>query len=153
MIRERAVCTCLALFQSNAHCPLPRFHCATMQAGTLCEACTCYRSKSSWDISDRSVVRSEIVHAQTAKVLKESSRCESVLRASFPFHSRTSKVQVKRPVGAGTHGHTGSTDVKSFARTLFVRASWQTKQQTDRQTEPKIKRCGPTRVCANAFMH
>ena len=58
MIRKRAVCTCFALLRSNAHCPLPRFHCATMQAGTLCEACICRRSKISWDISDRSVVRS-----------------------------------------------------------------------------------------------
>ena len=64
------------------HCPLPRFYFATVQVGMSCEACTCHRSKDQsgyltdqlWDLK-----------SSTPKVLKEARRCESVLRALFPF--------------------------------------------------------------------
>ena len=99
------------------------------------------------EISDRSAVRFEIIHAP--KVLKEARCCESVLRASFPFRSSASKVRANGP---SMHVHWS----------IHV---WQTVLQAHSSSggtgEPTIlapDRQSPnlalwaTRICDNAFM-
>ena len=55
-------------------------------------------------ISDRSVVRSEIVDADGAKSSERSQTLPVGSKASFPFRSSASEVQEKRPVDARTLG-------------------------------------------------
>ena len=158
-LESDTVCTCLISFQSNVH--LPRFHFATMQVGTSCKRCTW--SKISWDIWQISCEDLKSSTPKEPKVLKEARHCESVLRASFPFRSSAGEMQAKWPVDADTHGHPCSIDAKSFASPQLVRTRWpnlwlcgngdDSCRQTDRQTDLEIKRCGPTRVRAKAFMH
>ena len=100
-------CTCLTSFwhlctPSSMHCSLSRAVCKRARHAKRAHVI----DRRSVGISDRSVVRSEIVHV-TWRVLKNARHGELVPRASFPFRSSASEVQVKWPVGAGMHLYTG----------------------------------------------
>ena len=98
-------------------------------------------------ISDRSVVISEIVHAESSE---RTGRFQSVLRASFAFSWSAREVRVKWPVYTRTLGYPCLTNAKSFASPQLVWTGVANLQFGERTTEPEINRCEPTRVRANA---
>ena len=74
-------------------------------------------------------------------------------KASFPFRSSASEVREKRPIDALTMGHSCSTDVKVLrVRSSFGRAGKPTiaLKRRGRTNRAEFKRCGPTRVRADA---
>ena len=75
-------------------------------------------------LSDRSVVRSEIVDADRAESSERSWTLPVGLKASFPFRSSASEVRAKQPIDADTRGHPCSTDAKSFATPQLVWTGW-----------------------------
>ena len=145
----------LAVFHMLGHCPGQRscvsFAYFTLPPGWACEACTCFRSKISRISRDIWEISCELWDNRfTPKVLKEAWHCQSVLRASFLSCSSSREVQAKWLVGADTHGHLCSTGAKSLANPQFVRTCYSNLRwrwnRDERRTEPKIKRCRPTRV-------
>ena len=102
--------------------------------------------KWSVGISDRSVERSEIVHAEA---YRESQRGHTLRVGSESFFS----LLLQRQQSAGENGpsmqvehlHPCSTAVKSFASPQLIWMGWQKQRLcgngNDRQTEPEMHRC------------
>ena len=96
-------------------------------------------------ISDRSVVSSEI---GAPRVLKEARRCQSVRKLLFPFARAPAKCGQKGP---SMHVHWGIS-VRQTPKVLRVRSSFGRagKRTIALKWGGRTKRCGPTRVRADA---
>ena len=101
-------------------------------------------------ISDRSVVRSEI---GAPRVLKEAGHCQSVRKLLFPFARATAKCGQKGP---SMHAHS-SISVRQTPKVLRVCSSFGQAGKPmialkwgGRTNRAELKRCGPTRVRADA---
>ena len=127
-----------------------------MHAGTSCEAFTWLRSKISWDISDRLVVRSEIVDTDRA----ESSE-RRLVGAAGRFKSFFS-LSLERERSAGETAHrcryTGTSVFdrrqkfcESAARLDGLAKLSSRSNGVEGQIEPELKCCGPTMV--RVLMH
>ena len=147
----RAIFHCVHLLIASGHVMQGMQVCHCLHPVTSCKACRCafdQRSVGIWE-------RDQLWVWSHRKFWKKRDGASWFWEILFPFAGAPAKCRRNGPVSAPTHRHSC---LRPTAKVLKIRSSFGpvcgiyngAQMWNDRQTEPELKRCGPTRVCDDA---